>query len=357
MKIAYILPSLVNKGPIIVAQNLANELCARGHHVDVYYFDEKYGAHFNCPTKKLDKKRMPDFDTYDIVHSHMYRPDKLLSKIKRSFIHAKAVSTIHAHIEKDLAYSYNKLVSFIFSLLWIRYLKKMDMVVAISHFIEKTYIHKFKCISTVYNGVDVDINTKCAENKIIEKLTQINNLYKIIGSYASLSFGKGLHQVINILPEKKDWAMVIIGEGREKANLKKLAAKNNVSDRVLFFPYLINPYNYLPLFDIYAMPSYSEGFGLALVEAALAKVPVVCSDIAIFRELFSEEEVAFFTLDDMTSLSNAIDAACANRKRLAENAYKKATSDYTIHAMVDGYLHLYKRILNDNSINRNIQLS
>ena len=335
---------MANKGPVIVVQNLANTLFQQKNEIDVYYFDDYFAATFDCPTIKLDIKNLPDFDQYDIVHSHGYRPDTLLAKIKKNFTHAKTVSTIHSHIEKDLAYSYNKLVSALYSPLWRNYLKKMDTVVTISHFLEKTYQNKFAHISTVYNGIDINSNIELADNQIVAKIQELKKTYKIVGSYANITPIKGLHQIINILPAKKDWAMVIIGEGREKSNLEKLVAKNNISDKVLFFPYLKNPYNYLSLFDLYAMPSYSEGFGLALIEAAQAKVTIVCSDIVVFRELFNEEEVVFFALDNETSLSNAIDKAYENREHLSEKAYKKAISKFSIKAMTNEYLKIYQNL-------------
>ena len=85
MKIAYILPSLINKGPIIVVQNLVNEQYKRKYDVEVYYFDDKFGVQFDCPTIKLNPQKPPkNFDKYDIIHSHGYRPDKFLFKIKVS---------------------------------------------------------------------------------------------------------------------------------------------------------------------------------------------------------------------------------------------------------------------------------
>ena len=392
MKIAYILPSLANKGPAIVAQNLCNMLLRREYDIDVYYFDSenppteaggyyrlnpteetvsedcefkprhlclkwdnsgilenKFKTSFNCPTIKLNRKQLPDFDTYDILHSHMYRPDALLAKIRPHLHNAKIISTIHSHLEKDLAYSYNNIVSAVFAPIWIRRLKEFDHVVTISHFLEKIYSTKISNISTVYNGVMVSPKLSNANKEITSKIENLKKerKLKIIGSYASITRIKGLHQIIELLPHKIDWGMVIMGEGPEKTHLEKLVIKHKIIDRVLFFPYLIDPYNYLNLFDLYAMPSYSEGFGLALVEAACAKVAAICSDIAVFRELFNKKEVSFFTLDNQKSLSIAIDNAYENRHELSENAHAKAISNFTVTSMADGYMKIYERLVNE----------
>ena len=43
MKIAFIVPSLINKGPIIVVDTLVRNLINQVEKVDLFYFDEKYG--------------------------------------------------------------------------------------------------------------------------------------------------------------------------------------------------------------------------------------------------------------------------------------------------------------------------
>ena len=67
MKIAYILPSLRNQGPIIVVKSLSDYLVQHGCEVDVYYFDNLPGLRFNCATRHLEMNELIDFDNYDII--------------------------------------------------------------------------------------------------------------------------------------------------------------------------------------------------------------------------------------------------------------------------------------------------
>lgn len=75
MKIAYIITSLANAGPIVVVNDLVCQMTAHGHEVDVYYLDSKVGLDFTCPTHQLSIMSTVDFDKYDIVHCHGLRPD------------------------------------------------------------------------------------------------------------------------------------------------------------------------------------------------------------------------------------------------------------------------------------------
>ena len=101
--------------------------------------------------------------------------------------------------------------------------------------------------------------------------------------------------------------------------LKEQAQTLGVADRVYFFPYQEFPCNYLHYFDIYMMPSYSEGFGMAMVEAALGGKAIVCSDIPVFHEIFNENEVRFFTLDIKANNEFTAQKMAENHKKYYDN--------------------------------------
>ena len=74
--------------------------------------------------------------------------------------------------------------------------------------------------------------------------------------------------IIQALQELPQTKFCIIGDGKIKNDLIQLSVKLKVSDRVLFLGYKKDAYKYLPYFDVYAIPSHSEGFPLAMLEAA-----------------------------------------------------------------------------------------
>ena len=96
---------------------------------------------------------------------------------------------------------------------------------------------------------------------------------------------------------------------------------------------------------IYMMPSYSEGFGMAMVEAALGGKAIVCSDIPVFHEIFNENEVRFFTLDNTDSLQQAIHSAYINREKLGKAAYIKANNEFTAQKMAENHKKYYDNLL------------
>ena len=89
------------------------------------------------------------------------------------------------------------------------------------------------------------------------------------------------------------------------------------------------------------MPSRSEGFGLALIEDVQQKIPVICSDIVVFKELFSEEEATFFKSDDLASLISALQIAKETGNNKTESAYTRYLNDYTAGLMAKHYSAAY----------------
>lgn len=122
----------------------------------------------------------------------------------------------------------------------------------------------------------------------------------------------------------------------------------NVLERTLFLGYRQNARRYFQYFDVYAIPSRSEGFPLALIEAASFKKPVICSDIPVFKETFDDAEVMFFHLDDMGSFSVAMERIRKNIDAFSKNIYKKYKNRYTAKIMAENYLKLYQSLPEKN---------
>ncbi len=344
MKIAYILPKLANQGPIIVAKDIIDNIKDRIELIDVYYFDDVVEIDFDCNIYKISFFDKIDFEKYDIVHSHMLRPDLYVwYHRKKSHIKTLFVSTLHQNIYENLKGNYNSIVAFVFEIAWLFILKKQDIVVALTNEMKEFYLKKTKLnLTTIYNGRSINLNGFNQSIKPEETFfLDLKKNYKVIGAHCLLTKRKGISQVVKSLQYLKDYCLVIIGDGKEMEALKKLSADLNLSDRCFFLGYKTNAVEYLKHFDIYVMASYSEGFPLGLLEAGLNKLPVVCSDIPIFRELFSVKEVCFFELDNINSLSNSINYCFENKENFSQIIFEVIKRKYSLEKMGDNYFQIY----------------
>ena len=352
MKIAYIIPSLKNTGPIIVVHSLTKYLLTKQHKIDIYYFDDtKQKLTFDCPCYCIKFSQPLQFDKYDIIHSHCFRSDiyvyKWRNKIKNSII----ISTIHQDTFELFKERYNYLIAIFITKYWYFIQSKFDGIICISDFLKNQCNRRISTeLKTIYNGCSIEKNYKLNIN-VVEKLSNIKKQFKVLGSYAFITKGKGLQQVISILNKMDDYAFVIIGDGPFLEKLKQMSYDYGVENRVFFLPYTTNPYKYLQYFDVYMMPSYSEGFGLAMVEAALHKKAIVCSELPSFKEIFTHNEVSFFELNNKKSLLNAIDFAYCHKNELGHMAYNKAKTNFTAEVMSNNHLLYYNQLLKNKHKN------
>lgn len=348
MNIAYIVPSLDAKGPIIVTKLLSDYFVKNGHHVVVYYFDDIIQLKFNCRTERISTKEKIKFDSFDILHSHCIRPDMYLKKWKKQITRAKIVSTLHQDTYQSFKFEYNALLATIFTFHWTSIQSHFDCVVAISNQLKNLYQKRIKTqIRTIYNGCETifDDEADPAFLDLIKKKKDCG--FKIIGTYAYITKRKGVNQMISAIKSLKDYVAVIIGDGPEIVHLKQQATTDGVIDRTIFIPHQKKPYNYLKLFDVYIMPSYSEGFGLAMVEAALSHKAIVCTNLESFHEIFPKNEALFFEPDNITDLKDKIETAYLQNQELGMRSYRRAKEVFTTDIMGAKYEQLYKTLINN----------
>lgn len=337
MKIAYIVPSLAATAPIFIAKRLSDYFLSKENEVQVFYFDAKYGTDFKCKTSQIKINEPIDFDSFDIIHSHMMRPDKYIAQFSNQIKKAKIVSTIHCNIKDALTYSYGKIISLIFTKKWISYLQKFDCTVQINDYLLDLYKEKLPNSRLIYNGISVSPeqdNYSEILNKIIEFK---NKKLFVLCSYSGIVQLKGLRQILELLKIRNDLAYICIGEGSQKKELIKFASKNEIADRVYFSPFKKNPYHVMKYADVFMIPSYSEGFSLALLEAGNIGSSVVCSDIPTFNLPFSKNEVSFFELGNIKSLSDAVDEALKYKEQKKSALLNKIAEHFSEQKMFEEY--------------------
>lgn len=347
MKIAYVLPSLAAKAPIFICLELAQYFKNTGHEISIFYFDDIVECETCCKKQRISMNEKIDFSNYDIVHTHMYRPDKFIATQKRFFPNTIFLSTVHCDLFKDLQYSYGSLVACFYSFVWKSYLKKLDGTIQISEPLFEKYNRVFRNNVLIHNGVSIDNAVENEEHRKIFNLINIMRKQglKIICSFSSVIKRKGIPQIINALKILEDFAYICIGDGEQKEEIEKQVLSLNLNNRVVFCHFLNFPYLILQHADVFVIPSYSEGFSLALLEAGLIGTSAVCSDIPAFNKSFSENEVTFFTLDDIISLVNAIKNAYEKKSIKKKNLQNFVMDQYSQKKMFYEYERFYKTFI------------
>ncbi len=344
-KVAIIVSRLDQLGPVKVIQDLVNSLVVNDElEISVFYLDKLVDPQvkIKVPVELLDRSKFP-FGNFDIVHTNGIRPD-LFAFLNRKKI-GYHISTVHNFVFEDLSYTYNKFISLIFGNIWLMLWRRADKLVCVSGEMKKYYSKWFppSKLEIIYNGIAEPDNSIIPDNDVIQVINDFRlRGLKIIGSAGILTKRKGMDQLLYMIAATNESAFLIFGDGKELQVLKDLAIKLEIIDRCLFCGFRNDAVNYFKFLDIFITPSRSEGFGLVLIEAVQQKVPVICSDIAVFRELFNNEEVTFFKLEDMTSMAVALKVSVETGNIKADLAYTRYLNTYTDKLMAKRYLELYQ---------------
>ncbi len=116
--------------------------------------------------------------------------------------------------------------------------------------------------------------------------------------------------------------LAIMGEGREKEALQKLVCELGIQGRVRFLGQVSQGRRFFKAFDVFALSSDNEPFGMVLLEAMAASVPIIATDCGGAREVVSgigvlfpfgnairlAEELEYFAARDSGQISAAIEA-------------------------------------------------
>ncbi|MCT8977258.1 glycosyltransferase [Clostridium sp. CX1] len=151
---------------------------------------------------------------------------------------------------------------------------------------KKYYDHKEITITPF--GVDVDrfnIKTPVLSKDYIT-IGVVKNLHKIYGiEYLVKAFSSLLKET------EKDIRLMIVGDGSERENLEKLCSELDIVSKVNFTGNIDNSSvpEYINKMDIVCLPSLSESFGVAAVEACACGRPVVSTNVGGLKEIVIDD--------------------------------------------------------------------
>lgn len=154
-------------------------------------------------------------------------------------------------------------------------------------------------IETLYNHIDVDR----VRGRLLSKIEARQHLHLsdnawIIGNVGRLHPDKDQATLLRAFAIAKPTLpkgsqLAIMGTGRLADQLKSLAKELGIAEHVLFLGQVDQGYRYFRAFDLFALSSDREPFGMVLLEAMAADVPLICSDCGGGREVVKDIGVLF----------------------------------------------------------------
>lgn len=147
-------------------------------------------------------------------------------------------------------------------------------------------------LKTIHNGVEavVSIEKEEARNSLCSKKDS-GKLW--IGTIAELHKNKGLVYAIEAiakLPQelREQLTYCIIGEGEERSTLEELIKKRGLENTVFLAGYKDSAASLISAFDLFLLPSEKEGLPYVLLEAGLAGIPVISTNVGGIPEIVED---------------------------------------------------------------------
>ncbi len=204
-----------------------------------------------------------------------------------------------------------------------------------------------KC-SIIYNGVDTNWFSPTHGNRdsiaVADAPTRDSGNF-IIAAIGRLRPVKNQAEVVQALPlvldQIPDVQLVLVGDGSERENIRDTAKRCGVGDRVSFVGNVTDVRSVLERIDLFVLPSISETFSNATLEAMAMGVPVLLSDVGGAAEMI-EDSVSglLYNSGDVRELADRIIAVASDpgyRRSLGEKGRERVLRRFSIKHMVDEF--------------------
>jgi len=171
--------------------------------------------------------------------------------------------------------------------------------------------------------------------------------HTLIGGIGELHPNKNWVAAINMLSSFPTTIhLAIIGTGEEEGQLKRQVEMLRLTDRIHLLGYKQNAARYLKAFDIFLLPSKKEGLPYVLLEAGLAELPVVASDLPGNRDIIESGEEGFLVGPEPKLIGTPIEMLLRDegiRRRLGSALNVRVKRDFSMKRMTDETFLLYSK--------------
>ena len=306
-------------------------------------------------TKRFDWRAIGDLarlmreQRIDVVHSHLYHAN-LYGRLAAWRARVPAVATVHN------TYARRKLHRELLN----RWLAHMSArVIAVSEDVRSDLMRydgiPAQKIVVIHNGIDVGrVQTALTRREARARLGLADEAI-VLGCVARLEEQKGHRFLLEALARLNDPArgaarfrVVLVGDGRLRAELEQRAAGLGVAAWTMFLGTRHDVPDILKALDICVMPSLWEGLSVAMLEAMAASLPLVISDVSGVSQVIGDNEYGIkVPVGDVPALAQTIRAladAPQRRAALGAAARQRVLAKFSAQAMLSELSRLYEEV-------------
>ncbi|MBC3957806.1 glycosyltransferase [Pseudomonas triticifolii] len=204
-------------------------------------------------------------------------------------------------------------------------------------------------IETLYNRIDVEqlqgsqfsAEDARTELGLAPSAWVVGNVGRLHPDKDQATLLRGFALALPSLPENSQ--LVVLGKGRLEDNLKALARELGIGAHVLFMGQVADARRYFKAFDVFALSSDHEPFGMVLLEAMVAGVPVVATSCGGAREVVEDVGLMFPLGDEQRLAQGLVHMAgldADQRQDCAERMLVRLRERFSDHAVREVFWRL-----------------
>lgn len=289
----------------------------------------------------------------DIIHLNSSKAGYFGSFCAKYFSDTKIVFTSHGWPYNE---NRNFLVRYFLKILMTLTVFWSNKIIAVSKKIEReTPFYNFfkEKIIQIYFGIENKQPVSKEEALNYLKFEKVEDRVDIV-TIAELNDNKGysyaLKAIKNIVHnEQKNIHYHIIGNGKNKEKIESLIKKYNLELNVTMHGFVKDACKYLKAFDIFLLPSTTEALGYVVLEAGIAGIPVVATNVGGVPEIVENNVTGLLAKrkdakDIRDKLIEMIDDE-SKRNLMANNLNKKVLKEFTLDKTTEETKKLYKSMV------------
>ncbi|MDR0336504.1 MAG: glycosyltransferase [Planctomycetaceae bacterium] len=191
---------------------------------------------------------------------------------------------------------------------------------------------------------ELPISEKARQGKLVGMVASV----RPIKDYASL-----IRAAKIVLEKIPDTWFLCVGEPQEchKKELQLLAEELGISEQILWYGGIDNPFTIIPNFDVAVLSSHSESFSNSVLEYAVAERPIVVSDVGGLGEIVENNQTGFVVPpQNPNALAEKILCLLENPelgktfgKRAKEFVFEKYNEKNILRQYIDYYYEILRR--------------